>query len=88
MTRLSKEGLYRVSGRVTVSFKDRDRVLSGESCPEGWSVRKFNGYIREDKKAAAPFLPKETTPVSDTLGTAAAVVSVAAQADVPPPQLA
>ena len=53
--RMSREGMYRVSWRVTVSFRDRERVISAESWPEGWGVRKFNGYIRDDQKPAAPF---------------------------------
>ena len=80
--------MYRVSWRVSVAFKDKDRVLSGESWPDGWGVRKFNGYIRDDKKPAAPFVPKQTTPGGATPGAGTAVVAAAAQPNVPPPQLA
>ena len=48
----------------------------------------FNGYIRDDNKPAAPFLPKQSTPGGDTPGAGAAVVAAATQADGPPPQLA
>ena len=62
--RMSKEGMFRVSWRVTVSFKDKERALSGESWPEGWGVRRFNGSIRDDQKSAAPFQPQGTTTAS------------------------
>ena len=47
-----------------VSFKDKERALSGESWPEGWGVRRFNGSIRDDQKSAAPFQPQGTTAAS------------------------
>ena len=85
VTRLSKDGMYRVSWRVTVDFKDKDRVLSGESWPEGWGYRKFVGYIRDDKQPAAPFQPKQTPPGTPSTAGAAAVTP--AQAEGPPTQL-
>ena len=62
ITRLSKEGMYRVSWRVTVTHKHKDRALSAACWPEGWGVRKFNGFIREDRiQSAAPFIPHIAT---------------------------
>ena len=68
ITQLSREGMFRVSWRVTVNHKDKERALSAECWPEGWGVRKFNGFIREDRiQSAAPFIPHiPTVTVTDT----------------------